>query len=228
MRRVGLLKRKISRVGNIPDRCGGDAKVVGRCAYSALCVIAFSILLIMKPTVVTADPAVRGVNQREIQSNILADNIFVCSDFDDVNADRIGTFYKSAFPGWKIPDISDGFREFENLAIKNVLLIATSDHLPETVKECLSEFPLIKVELMTRVIEHTQKIGKKLGALEGLDLPDYYDPIKAGWLYIRKDNWLIMSFASVESEPYRTNHAITKLFGLDISICDRVVGCGSD
>ena len=156
---------------------------------------------------------------------MLASRISVCSEVIGVDEGEISSFYSKYFDGWVAPIIGAPIDEHEYKVGENILFIASDGHVGPQLRECLTKHALVSDDLEEYVGKEAERLGKGLGALEGVKLPSYYNPVSASWGYQKVENWLIISFMSKEEKTYRINHALTKLFGLNISVCEDSPAC---
>jgi len=168
------------------------------------------------------------LSPNSIKNNVFANEILVCSEIDGVSANTILSFYSDYFAGWPLPEIKNATEHRSSNNGSRILFIVSDGSIGDSLRSCLHSQTLSGDELEVYTKQQAENLGQGLGAMEGLNLPSYYNPISASWGYQTTGNWLIVSFMSREDEPYRTNHAITKLFGLDISICEHSSICLTD
>ncbi|MEO9894806.1 MAG: hypothetical protein ABJD13_02425 [Paracoccaceae bacterium] len=169
-----------------------------------------------------------GLSADNLKNHIFVSEIVICSEISGVNDKSVSAFYEEYFAGWQPPHIRSGIKvNSQNLA--NRLLFVVSDGtVGNTLRTCLRHQDMTEGALEAYIEQQAQRLQSPLGALEGIKLPSYYNPAYASWGYKDIDDWHVVSFTSREKEPYRTNHAITNLFGLDTSICEHSDACVQD
>lgn len=167
-----------------------------------------------------------GENYREkVKKSVFATEIVICSEIDGVNEVSVSSFYEKHFAGWEAPIIQNG-NEMKHQDVEGRLLFIVSDGtIGDYLRNCLRRQDVKEGELQAYIKQQSERLKISLGALEGVKLPSYYNSASASWGYKDIGKLHVISFTSHEEEPYRTNHAITHMFGLDISVCEHTDAC---
>lgn len=170
-----------------------------------------------------ADPV--ALTSEALRNNVLASRISVCSEVSGVDQEAISLFYSKYFNGWSAPLFGAPVDESAYRVGENILFIASDGQVGSQLRECLAKYELVSDNLEEFVGKHARRLGKGIGALEGVSLPTYYGSVSASWAYQKVGNWLVISFMSKEEQPYRVQHALTNLFGLSITVCESNAAC---
>lgn len=184
--------------------------------------ICFVAIFLMGAPAVSHDISLSPNN---LENNIFASEILVCSEVDGVTANTISLFYSEYFAGWHSLEIKNAAEHRVSRVGKKIIFLVSDGRMGNDFRSCLRGQVLLGEELEVYAEQQAEMLGQGLEAVAGLELPSYYNPISALWGYRQTNDWFIISFMSREDEPYRTNHALTNLFGLDVAVCGHSTAC---
>jgi len=187
-----------------------------------------TVLSIISITLISTKPTLADevlLSSGDLKRNVFASRISICSEVREIDEEAISSFYSRYFNGWNAPIFGAPVDERSYQVGQNILFVASDGHVGSRLRECLAEYTLVSDDLEEHVGKEADRLHRGLGALEGVKLPSYYNPVSASWGYMKKDNWLIISFMSKEEKAYRVNHALTHLFGLKITVCETSSAC---
>jgi hypothetical protein len=166
-----------------------------------------------------------SLSSKDLRGNVLASRISVCSEIPGVDEGAISSFYSTYFKGWSSPIFGSPPDERTYKIGQNILFIASDGQISPELRECLLQHASVSDNLEEFATQNAESLGKSMNYLSDLNLPSYYGEIYASWGYSKVENWLIISFMSREDDANRINHALTKLFGLEIGICENSSVC---
>ena len=123
----------------------------------------------------------------ELKRNVEADNIFVCSDFDRLDAARIEKFLDDVFPEAAHPIVYDGYREVPEASTLNVLLLAANKNPSQESLDCVRDFAAFSDDLGKIVLDYARKLGQGPSEAEIRLSPiaRFYGPLLSTWRYVR-------------------------------------------
>ena len=173
-----------------------------------------------------ASQSMGSMGSRErVEKSVFTREIAICSEIESVNEVSVSSFYKTYFAGWKAPVIIDGNEARQEGSDDRLLIIASDGTIGERLRNCLRRQVVEEGALEAFIEPQSQELNTTLGDITGLKLPGYDSIVKVSWYLKDFGNLPVMSFMSIQEEPDRVNHALTYIFGLDMSVCDHSDAC---
>lgn len=166
-----------------------------------------------------------GLFVDNLSNNAVSQEIVFCSEITEVNEQAIAEFFRKYFSGWRMPKIVDGANSLSKDGSKSPLFVFSDGSVGDGLRACFHNQFENEDELKEFSIRKAQSLGGMSNDFTGSKLSFLNTPVLTFWSHKEIQGRDVVVFMSIEEEPYRTNLALTFLFGLDVSVCEHSAAC---
>ncbi|MEP3635603.1 MAG: hypothetical protein ABJM43_24050 [Paracoccaceae bacterium] len=163
---------------------------------------------------------------RSMDALLNAENIILCSDFEELSASRVSLYLRELAKDVATAKVLDGPTTLVKSPNFNVLAVISGINVQDTTKECA----LATVPYGRHVIDEIDTTVQRL--LDGFEYPDPTINDALGdtqWassnFYYETENWITVVIAMRTSSAYQLDYTMMSLFGQPEASCEQNLAC---